>query len=38
MYGGMPGAMLPQVKHVPPLIELHGEAMTMFHWQRARSS
>lgn len=26
MYGGMPGAMLPQVKHVPPLIELHGEA------------
>ncbi|MBV8362414.1 MAG: dienelactone hydrolase family protein [Deltaproteobacteria bacterium] len=26
MYGGMPDAMVAQVKHMPPLIELHGEA------------
>jgi len=26
MYGGMPGDMVPQVKHLPPLIELHGES------------
>jgi carboxymethylenebutenolidase len=26
MYGGMPDAMVPEVKHLPPLIELHGEA------------
>jgi carboxymethylenebutenolidase len=26
MYGGMPDATVPQVKHMPPLIELHGEA------------
>jgi carboxymethylenebutenolidase len=26
MYGGMPDAMVTQVKHMPPLIELHGEA------------
>jgi carboxymethylenebutenolidase len=25
MYGGMPDAMIAQVKHMPPLIELHGE-------------
>ena len=26
MYGGMPDAMVSQVKHMPPLIELHGDA------------
>lgn len=26
LYGGMPDAVVPQVKHLPPLIELHGEA------------
>ena len=26
LYGGMPDATVPQVKHLPPLIELHGEA------------
>jgi carboxymethylenebutenolidase len=26
MYGGMPDAMVSEVKHLPPLIELHGEA------------
>jgi carboxymethylenebutenolidase len=26
MYGGMPAAMVSEVKHLPPLIELHGEA------------
>ena len=26
LYGGMPDAMVDQVKHLPPLIELHGEA------------
>src|SRR5258708_19440504 len=26
MYGGMPDAMVREVKHLPPLIELHGEA------------
>jgi carboxymethylenebutenolidase len=26
LYGGMPDAMLPEVKHLPPLIELHGDA------------
>jgi carboxymethylenebutenolidase len=26
LYGGMPDAMVSQVKHLPPLIELHGEA------------
>jgi carboxymethylenebutenolidase len=25
LYGGMPDAMVSQVKHLPPLIELHGE-------------
>lgn len=25
MYGGMPDAVIAQVKHMPPLIELHGE-------------
>ena len=25
-YGGMPDAMVTQVKHLPPLIELHGDA------------
>jgi carboxymethylenebutenolidase len=26
MYGGIPDAMVAEVKHMPPLIELHGEA------------
>ena len=26
LYGGMPDAMVTQVKHLPPLIELHGDA------------
>ncbi len=26
LYGGMPDAMVPQVRKLPPLIELHGEA------------
>ncbi len=26
LYGGMPGAMLSEVKHLPPLIALHGQA------------
>jgi carboxymethylenebutenolidase len=26
MYGGMPDTMVSEVKHLPPLIELHGEA------------
>ena len=26
LYGGMPDAMISRVKHLPPLIELHGEA------------
>ena len=26
MYGGMPDAMVTVIKHMPPLIELHGEA------------
>jgi carboxymethylenebutenolidase len=26
LYGGMPDAMMAEVKHLPPLIELHGEA------------
>jgi carboxymethylenebutenolidase len=26
MYGGMPDAMVSELKHLPPLIELHGEA------------
>ena len=26
MYGGMPDAIVAQVKHMPPLVELHGEA------------
>jgi carboxymethylenebutenolidase len=26
LYGGMPDAIVPEVKHLPPLIELHGEA------------
>jgi carboxymethylenebutenolidase len=26
LYGGMPSAMISGVKHLPPLIELHGEA------------
>jgi carboxymethylenebutenolidase len=26
LYGGMPAAMAPGVEHLPPLIELHGEA------------
>jgi carboxymethylenebutenolidase len=26
LYGGMPGATVSQVRHLPPLIELHGEA------------
>lgn len=26
LYGGMPDAMLQEVKHLPPLIELHGDA------------
>jgi carboxymethylenebutenolidase len=26
LYGGMPDAMASEVKHLPPLIELHGEA------------
>jgi carboxymethylenebutenolidase len=26
LYGGMPDAMIPEVKHLPPLIELHGDA------------
>ena len=26
LYGGMPDAMVVRVKHLPPLIELHGEA------------
>ncbi|SHL71924.1 carboxymethylenebutenolidase [Bradyrhizobium lablabi] len=26
MYGGLPDAVVPEVKHLPPLIELHGEA------------
>jgi len=26
LYGGMPDKIAPQVKHLPPLIELHGEA------------
>jgi carboxymethylenebutenolidase len=26
MYGGMPDAMVSQVRHMPPLIELHGDA------------
>ena len=26
MYGGVPDAMASQVKHLPPLIELHGDA------------
>jgi carboxymethylenebutenolidase len=26
LYGGMPDAMVPEVKRLPPLIELHGEA------------
>ena len=26
MYGGMPDKIAPQVKRLPPLIELHGEA------------
>jgi carboxymethylenebutenolidase len=26
LYGGMPDAMVSEVKHLPPLIELHGEA------------
>jgi carboxymethylenebutenolidase len=26
LYGGMPDAMVSQVKHLPPLIELHGKA------------
>jgi carboxymethylenebutenolidase len=26
MYGGMPDATVSEVKHLPPLIELHGEA------------
>jgi carboxymethylenebutenolidase len=28
LYGGMPDAMVSQVRHLPPLIELHGEANT----------
>jgi carboxymethylenebutenolidase len=26
LYGGMPSAMVSEVKHLPPLLELHGEA------------
>lgn len=26
LYGGMPDKIAPQVKHLPPMIELHGEA------------
>ncbi len=26
LYGGMPDAVVPHVKHLPPLIELHGDA------------
>lgn len=26
LYGGMPSKIVPQVKHMPPVIELHGEA------------
>jgi carboxymethylenebutenolidase len=26
LYGGIPSAMVPEVKHLPPLLELHGEA------------
>jgi carboxymethylenebutenolidase len=26
LYGGMPGKLVSQVKHMPPLIELHGDA------------
>lgn len=26
LYGGMPDAMLQEIKHLPPLIELHGDA------------
>ena len=26
LYGGMPGQIAPQVKHMPPVIELHGDA------------
>lgn len=26
LYGGMPSKIAPQVKHLPPLIELHGDA------------
>jgi carboxymethylenebutenolidase len=28
LYGGMPDAMVSQVRHLPPLIESHGEADT----------
>jgi carboxymethylenebutenolidase len=28
LYGGLPGAMVSEVKHLPPLLELHGEADT----------
>ena len=28
LYGGMPDTMVAQVRHLPPLIELHGEAHT----------
>jgi carboxymethylenebutenolidase len=28
LYAGMPAAMMSEVKHLPPLIELHGEADT----------
>ena len=26
LYGGLPDAMVPQVKHLPPVLELHGDA------------
>jgi carboxymethylenebutenolidase len=26
LYGGMPGKIVPRVKHMPPVIELHGDA------------
>jgi carboxymethylenebutenolidase len=34
LYGGMPAAMVTQVKHLPPLIELHGDA----GWSTSRAS
>jgi carboxymethylenebutenolidase len=37
LYGGMPDAMVAHVKHLPPLLELHGEADLNVPLQRVRS-